>query len=88
MRLQHLAPRSLERLLLVNHNTSRVLLCTMALFEIVIPSFELIHDGLVGNHSSRNVLTRVVKIVASWSGSRMGVAQGMKLTSSGCESEG
>jgi hypothetical protein len=49
---------------------------------------ELIHEGLVGYHSSRNVMLRVLTISPNWSGSRLGVAQGMKLTSFGCESGG
>jgi hypothetical protein len=88
MGLQHLAPSSLERLWLGNYSPSSVLVGTMSLFRIIRPSSELIHKGLVGNHSSRNVLMRVVKTTPNWSGSRLGVAQGMKLTSSGCESGG
>jgi hypothetical protein len=69
-----MAPSSLERLLLGNHSPSRVLVSTMALSGIVRPSYELIHEGLVGNHSSRNVLMRVVKNSPSQSGSTLGVS--------------
>jgi hypothetical protein len=82
--LRHLAPSSLERLCLGNYIPSRVLVSTMALSEIVKPSSRLIYKGLVGHHSSRNVLMRVIKTSPSQSGSGLGVSQGMKLTSSGC----
>jgi hypothetical protein len=87
-RLQNLALSSLERLCLGNRNPSRVLVRTMALSGIVRPSSRMIHKRFFGHHSSRNVLMGVIKNAPSWSGSRLGVAQGVKLTSSGCESGG
>jgi hypothetical protein len=56
--------------------------------RIIKTHFEIIHKGLVGNHSSRNFMMRVVKIAPSRSSSRLGVSQGLKMTSFGCESRG
>jgi len=75
--LWHLVPSSLERLWLGNCNPSRFLVSTMALFRIVRPSSKLIHNGLVGRHSNRNVLMRVIKTSPTWSGPGLGVAQGV-----------
>ena len=88
MGLQHLALSSLGILCLGNCCPSRVLVSTMDLSRIVRPSSKMIHKRLVGHHSSRNVLMSVIKNSPSWSGSGLGVAQGVKLTSSMHESRG
>jgi len=59
----------------------------MALSRIVKTSSKLIHKGLVGNHSSRNVMMRIVNISLNQSSSRLGVAQVVKLTSPGVNLE-
>jgi hypothetical protein len=77
-----MSPCYREMLLLGNRNPYRVLVCTMALSEIVKPPSKLINKGLVGHHSSRNFIMRVINIPPNWSSSRLGVFQSMKLTSS------
>jgi hypothetical protein len=86
--LWHLAPSSQERLCLRKCSPSRILVSTMALFRIVRSSSEMIHKSLFGHHSSRNFLMGVIKIAPSWIGSRLGVAQSLKLAPSECESGG
>jgi hypothetical protein len=60
----------------------------MALSDIIRPSSGIIHIRLVGHHSRRNVLLRVIEISPNRIGSGLEVAQSVKLTSFELESEG
>jgi hypothetical protein len=59
----------------INNSPSRFLVSTMALDGILRTSSRMIHIRLVGHHSSRNILLRVIEIAPSQIGSGLGVAQ-------------
>jgi hypothetical protein len=102
MGLRHLAPSSRERLCVGNYIPSRILVSTKALSRFIRNSSRLIRIRWVGHYSSRNVLIRIVKIAPSrirsilgvmktspnWNGSRLGVIQSVRITSSRWEPGG